>query len=123
MAVALVVEDDAALRIIYNRILTQLGFDVVAVDTAIDGIEQLHAITPDILFLDMRLPGSLDGNDVLNFILDHPNLHCLPIVVVSTNHYTFDGVTSSLNLSFVQKPILPKDIKALAQQVSPSQAC
>ncbi|RMG86143.1 MAG: response regulator [Chloroflexi bacterium] len=123
MSVALVVEDDAALRIIYNRILTQLGFDVIAVDTAIDGIEQLHAVAPDILFLDMRLPGSLDGNDVLNFILDHPDLHYLPIVVVSTNHHSFNGATSSLNLSFVQKPILPKDIKNLAQQVLPSRAC
>jgi two-component system, OmpR family, phosphate regulon response regulator PhoB len=61
---ALVVEDDEANRLVLTRFLTQEGFDVEAVT---DGPSAIRAVTehpPDVVILDLGLPG-IDGMDVL----------------------------------------------------------
>ena len=63
----LVVEDDEGNRLLLTRFLTQEGFEVEAVA---DGPSAIRAVTtdpPDVVILDLGLPG-IDGIDVLRTI-------------------------------------------------------
>ncbi|MCU0497101.1 MAG: response regulator [Anaerolineae bacterium] len=113
---ALVVEDDASLRVIYQRVLEPLGFQVVE---AIDGAEALAFLeknTPDIIFLDMLLP-NVNGVIVLNYIAAEPRLQTALTVIVSSNKQFERMQQPNLRVKFILKPIRPTEIRELATQV------
>ena len=78
----LVVEDEIALQKIYKDQLEKAGFEV---DIALDGkmaTKELKAISPDLMILDLLLPGE-DGIKVLSDIRSDPFSAKLPVIVVS----------------------------------------
>jgi CheY-like chemotaxis protein len=73
----LVVEDDADLRTLLWRVLTDARHEVAIAADAGDAVEKLHAHRPDLVLLDLVLPGP-DGWSVLRTIRRLP----LPPAVV-----------------------------------------
>jgi putative two-component system response regulator len=79
----LVVDDDDDVRFVLRRLLDQAGF-VVA--DATDGSEALAAVAggpPDVVLLDVRMPGDLDGFDVCRRLRSDPATRLLPVVMVT----------------------------------------
>ncbi len=62
---ALIIEDDAATRSLLEQHATQLGLRVRSAGTAEDGLKALEDRVPDVLVLDIVLPGK-DGTRVLD---------------------------------------------------------
>ena len=60
----LIVEDDEALRKSAARMLRLEGFPIVEAGTADEACTRFLDHTPDILFTDIHLPGTLNGWDV-----------------------------------------------------------
>jgi DNA-binding response OmpR family regulator len=58
--VILVVEDNADTRDIVRTLLSHHGYTAVEVDTAEAMLEQVDVVEPDLIILDIRLPG-IDG--------------------------------------------------------------
>ena len=58
-----VVEDDAALRDMLATYLEKQGLVVTAMATAEDMLRRIHRLRPDLIVLDVTLPG-LSGADV-----------------------------------------------------------
>lgn len=69
MSKILVVEDEGALRLLYKRDLEQDGHAVVLACDAREGLRVLEAEEPDLVVLDIRMPG-VDGLDAMGRILD-----------------------------------------------------
>jgi CheY-like chemotaxis protein len=80
---ALVVDDDAAIRILVTRILTRHGYGVDAVKDGAEAIEKLlehHDYA--VITLDLMMP-RIDGASVVRYIAEHrPEL--LPKVIIMT---------------------------------------
>ena len=58
----LVVDDDATLAMEFEEFLPTLGYEVVGVaDCAKDAVEQAREHRPDLILMDIRLPGKMDG--------------------------------------------------------------
>ena len=80
---ALVVDDDAAIRILVTRILTRHGYAVDAVKDGAEAIEKLlehHDYS--LITLDLMMP-RIDGASVVRYIAEHtPEL--LPKVIIMT---------------------------------------
>ena len=58
----LVVDDDATLAMAFEEFLPTIGYKVVGVvDCAQDAIEQARMHHPDLVLMDIRLPGKMDG--------------------------------------------------------------
>ncbi|MEF3254673.1 MAG: response regulator, partial [Deferribacterales bacterium] len=53
----LVVEDEDSLRELITFNLTKAGFDVVEAENANDALIFIEEITPDIILLDIMMPG------------------------------------------------------------------
>ena len=53
----LVVDDDARLRALLQRYLAEQGFRVTTADHAAGAREQMRSVQPDVLVLDVTMPG------------------------------------------------------------------
>lgn len=115
---AVVIDDDLGVRQLISDILAAEGARVGLAKTGDEGIALLKEEQPDVLFVDLRLPGR-DGiatiEEVRRF-LPH-----LPIVVM-TGFGSFESSVESLRLGvsdYVTKPITGKKISmALARAVA-----
>lgn len=81
----LIVEDEQYLLTLFRFALTMrsVDFDII---TAVDGetaLDLAHAIKPDLILLDILLPGSLDGIDVCRAIRTDPDMRGVGIVMVT----------------------------------------
>lgn len=80
MAKILVVEDEKNLRVLYKQDLEQDGHEVVTAATAAEGIALVDRENPDLVILDIRMPG-MDGLEAMGRVLEkHPKL---PIILNS----------------------------------------
>jgi CheY-like chemotaxis protein len=78
----LCVEDDRTIRENTSEALRDAGFEVLEAE---DGHEAMNILTDpaavDVLFTDVKMPGSLDGVDLVNSVrAEHPEI---PVVITS----------------------------------------
>lgn len=101
----LTIEDSDSTREIISFHLTNSGFTVLQAENGEVGLEVFHKETPDLVLLDLRMPG-LDGIDVLSTIAQqHPEV---PVIIIS-GLGTTDDVIKALKLGawdYITKPIL-----------------
>lgn len=80
----LVIEDDV-LNLKLLKIWLQLkGYAVLDAETAEDGIQLARKLKPDLILMDIQLPG-MDGIAATKQILNHNDLKNTPIIAVSSN--------------------------------------
>ena len=80
MAKILVIEDEKNLRLLYKQDFERDGHEVVTAADAPEGIKLVESESPDLVVMDIRLPG-MDGLEAMGRVLDrHPRL---PVVLNS----------------------------------------
>ena len=117
-ATVLLVEDDESLRKVLTKELGRMGHRVHARIDAQDLVAALRQHEPDVVLLDLHLPG-LGGMDALTLIVQHdPELP----VVVSTGHGTVALAVQAMQrgaFDFLTKPV---SLDVLEQAVQRAQA-
>ncbi len=76
----LVVEDDPSIQRALKRSLMVSGYEVIIVDSGRQAVEVMRLQQPDLILLDLSLPGGLDGLDVCVQVRQWSQA---PIIVVS----------------------------------------
>lgn len=112
--IALVVEDDDALRMIYQRVLTDAGYELVEATNGVQAIEILAQLKPEVIFLDMLLP-HVNGVEVLDYVIAAPHLQGVRVVIASSTNTHAQYADQYPFVKFIQKPIRPAQIRELAQ--------
>jgi len=106
----LVVDDDASLSEMLSIVLRQEGFDAHLVDRGDHAMEAFRAYRPDVVLLDLMLPGK-GGIDVCKEIRAESGV---PIVMLTAKSDTVDivlGLESGAD-DYVVKPFKPKELIA-----------
>jgi CheY-like chemotaxis protein len=80
----MVVDDEPDIVLMVRLILEMEGYDVLEAGTGEDALEVLAREDPDVLLLDIRLPG-LDGWGVLDRLKSSNRLERLPVIMVSAH--------------------------------------
>jgi two-component system alkaline phosphatase synthesis response regulator PhoP len=117
----LVVEDDTALQLFYCYLLEKFGYEVRLAEDGYRAIELLERYTPDLIFLDMRLP-QLNGEAVLEYILERPDLAQTYLIVASAASEYARIVDDVDRAEFWLKPIRPAQIQRVAQSLQQKHA-
>jgi DNA-binding response OmpR family regulator len=78
----LVVEDDKFLRELISQKLLKEGYDIVEAVDGEKGIENARKERPDLVLLDLILPG-IDGFEVLAKLKADPKLSNIPVIILS----------------------------------------
>jgi len=111
----LVIDDEEAIRDSCRQVLTKSGFDC---HTAIDGIEGLHVahqVEPDVILLDLMMPG-IDGLSVLKQVLEtHPNTVCIVITGYATIESAVDAMKRGA-FDFLPKPFTPEELRLIVSR-------
>src|SRR5882672_4546528 len=84
----LVVDDEPQLRRVMRATLTELGYIVIDAKTGEEGLEKLHQDAPDIILLDLNMPG-IGGLETCRAIRSGSDV---PIVVLSVRNTERDKV-------------------------------
>jgi CheY-like chemotaxis protein len=80
-ACILIVEDERVVALDLARRLRQLGYTIAGLATSgTDAITQALTHHPDLVLMDLRLPGAVDGLEAAQFLRTHLNL---PVLVVT----------------------------------------
>ena len=99
----LVIDDDQDMRWAIRTILAEAGLDVAEASGGARGIEIAARCAPDVVLLDIRMPG-IDGEEVLRR-LKHQDKD-LPVIVV-TAHGTIPGAIEAIRtgaFEYITKP-------------------
>lgn len=113
---ALIVEDEVALRLIYEKLLQDMGFSVVYARDGEAALDMLNQITPQLIFLDMLLP-VVDGKTVLEFVRGDTRFEQTCVVMTSSAQEFAQLSSSYPSTEFLLKPILPAQIKEIGERV------
>jgi len=114
----LVVEDEEDLRdiVIYN--LEREGYKTVGVESGEEGLELAISLKPDLVLLDLMLPG-MNGMDVCRNIKQDSNTKDIPVIIVSAKGEEVD-IVSGLELGaddYLTKPFSPRILLARVRAV------
>lgn len=110
---ALVIEDEVALAIMYERVLRDVGFGVLCAYDGLSGLELLQEHTPRLVFLDMLLP-LVNGLKLLEYIAGETRFQGTYVVVASSAKEYEQYIGMVRSGEFVLKPIMPGHIRAIA---------
>ena len=104
MARILIIDDEEPIRFSLRGILEDEGYEVLEAATAEEGLEAADAERPDLVFLDIWLPG-MDGLTAQARLKgNHPDL---PVVMIS-GHGTIETAVSAIQqgaYDFIEKPL------------------
>jgi len=115
VAQLLLVEDDASIRHALVRALTERGHAVASTTTAMDALQQVVSAPPDLVILDLGLPG-LDGYEALRMLRAVSDV---PVVVATARDDEAD-IVRALNAGaddYLVKPFGPGQIDARVRAV------
>jgi DNA-binding response OmpR family regulator len=107
----LLVEDEADIRELIRYSLVQGGFQVEEACDGAEALEKLQTFAPDLIVLDLMLPGML-GLEVCQRLRARTDTAHLPILVVSAKSNASDKALG-LELGaddYVTKPFSPRDL-------------
>jgi CheY-like chemotaxis protein len=79
----LVVEDQDSIRRMIEALVTARGYDVTAVGTGAKAIDVATTDPPDLVLLDLMLPGQYDGFEVCRRLRADTTTRRIPILVVT----------------------------------------
>lgn len=81
---ALVIDDSTTVIAVFRKILRSAGYEVLEALTAEEGIEIARNQRPDLIFLDIVLPG-MNGFAALRTMRKDPQTWQIPIIMISGN--------------------------------------
>jgi len=111
----LIIDDDEKLDHLLNDYLSRHGFNVITVTAAFEGLARIEREPPDIIILDVMLPG-MDGFEVCKEIRKN---HTIPILMLTARGEVMDRIVG-LELGaddYLPKPFEPRELVARIQAI------
>ncbi|MGD9116806.1 MAG: response regulator [Dehalococcoidia bacterium] len=113
----MIVDDKEDSRVLAAKVLKRHGYEIVGASSGEEAISLAGREIPDLILMDVRLPGGISGLEATQRIKATPELRHIPIVAMTASVRPEDQM-KALNEGcdgFIPKPI---DIDALPGQVA-----
>jgi two-component system phosphate regulon response regulator PhoB len=112
------IEDESDILEVIEYNLKKEGYEVAGVEDGEDGLELVRSKVPDLVLLDLMLPG-MDGLEVCRRIRYDPRTRHIPIVMLTAKGEESDIVTG-LEVGaddYIAKPFAPREMVARVRAV------
>lgn len=118
MSTVLVVEDGLTDMEILSRYLQQAGYSVISAKSSEEAQERLTQKTPDLIFLDVILPGK-SGYEICRELKNNPNTSKIPVIFCSTKNSDVDKMWGTMlgADAYISKPINPEELEGALKQL------
>jgi CheY-like chemotaxis protein len=114
-----VIDDDAAVRGSFQLVLEGMGATVHLAENGLQGIELARAVRPDLIFLDLKMPG-IDGVETMRRLLAMDGTLNIYIVTAFSQDYLKDlkvAQEEGLIFQLASKPLSSAQIRHIANAV------
>jgi PAS domain S-box-containing protein len=114
----LVVDDNATNRAVMVNLLAPLGFELAEAVDGAAAVTQTAAFKPDLILMDLRLPGGMDGLEATRRIRATPLGAALRIIAVSASAYDLDRnecLTAGCD-TFLAKPFREEELWSVVER-------
>lgn len=79
----LIIDDDKVLQHAYQEKLSFEGITSLLASDGKTGLSQAQSMKPDVILLDIMLPGGINGFDVLEELKRNENTRHIPVIVLT----------------------------------------
>jgi CheY-like chemotaxis protein len=115
----LIIDDDPAVRGAFSLILEDVGYEVHEAENGLQGIEMVKESRPDLIFLDLRMPG-IDGVETLRRLKNIDDTLNVYVVTAFANEYMDQlkiAYDEGLHFQIASKPLSSIQIKQIVNSV------
>ena len=119
MAHILIVDDSATEVKIITKILQGKGHKISEAANGEEGIKKVIALKPDLVLMDVIMPGKLNGYQATRQITETPETKSIPIVIVSSLDTENDRMWGKLMgaAGYLAKPFKSEGLLKVINQV------
>lgn len=110
----LIIDDEVAIRDALARKLIREGFQICSGASGMEGLRTFHAEKPDLVILDIVMPGELDGLTVCQRIREIADT---PVMMLSAQAITEEDIIQGLNAGADEYLIKPVRLNELVARV------
>ncbi|MFN6985070.1 MAG: response regulator transcription factor [Rhizobium oryzihabitans] len=118
MKTILIVEDQAEIRELIRLTLAFDGYDLHEAESGAQGLALAERLQPDLVMLDVMLPGGMDGVALCRALRSHPALSATPVVMLSAKSQPSDvqaGRDAGAQ-AYLTKPFSPLELMDVVHQ-------
>lgn len=112
---ALLIEDDRDVAALFRHVLDIAGYRTDIVFDGNAAMEKLSSAKPDVILLDLQLPG-ISGVEILKRVRADERLKTIPVVVITAYAYYASSLPIEPDL-FLLKPVDIHDLSNLVQRL------
>ncbi len=116
------VEDDVDLQQVFAYVFKKKGWDVEYAYDGKDGLEKAKALKPELILLDMMLPG-LNGIEVIEALKADENTRTIPVIVMtaypSDESFLRSAVIAMGAVEYLAKPVRVDDLIKTIERLLP----
>jgi diguanylate cyclase (GGDEF)-like protein len=116
---ALIIEDDRDIVALFRHVLDLAGYRTEIVLHGKVAVEHLAQSTPDIVLLDLGLPG-ISGSEILSIMDADERLKKIPVVVITANPHLVQSLPVTPQLVLI-KPVSIEQLSNLIQRIVPTE--
>ncbi len=111
MALILIVDDSPTEVHVMRKALEKGGFRTVAAADGQEGIRLAHKLRPDLIFMDIVMPG-MNGYQATRALVSDPDTQSIPIVMVTTKGLPTDRIWGLRQgaVDYMVKPVSPDQL-------------
>ena len=114
----LVVEDHDDTRALMVLVLRQLGYDIAEAITGLEAVDQARAAHPDLIFMDLGLPG-ITGDEATARLKADAATRDIPVIINTAFHGSSAFVERAVAVGAVEilhKPLCFKALREIVQR-------
>ena len=111
-SVILIIEDQADIRSLIRMTLEMGNNEIHEAENGDSGWHMVKALRPDLVLLDVMMPGSLDGLQVCQKVKSDPALKQIPVILLTARGQQSDfaaGKAAGAN-AYLTKPFSPLEL-------------
>ena len=109
MAQVLIVDDSPTEAHVLKSMLEKNGYEIEIAESGVEGIERAKAFKPDLVLMDVVMPGMNGPNLVQQFHTTHPDMKVLYISGYTGDAIAQHGVLDE-GIPFLQKPFTEEQL-------------
>lgn len=111
------IEDNAANLALVTKVLGHVGYVVDGAETGEEGLETVEADPPDLILLDLDLPG-IDGFEVVRLLKANARLAVIPVIAISASVMKQERklALDSGCVAFVEKPFDISELRVAVEE-------
>ena len=113
----LIIEDEKLIIVSTQMVLESVGFQVEAATDGEEGIKKAKEIKPDLILLDIMMPG-IDGWETLKRLKRDPETQGIPVVIFTAREHARGHQKSSEMgaAGYFRKPFEPDELIELVEK-------